>query len=595
MTRAINNNQIHTMKDTLIKAVVVKAHGQVQVGQSIELEPNDFGTLYASGHVLTVREHEQQQAEQTRQQVTVKARETRVDNAIVLARKAGRLLPQEDATALRAKAIKLEAAEEGMGIDYILELPIKAKDDELEQRRTAPGDAPQTTQGNDTLDNLMKGYVKASEPFIKASGGLVRAASTNVKGLTEGLKEATVLSKIRASFAQRIAQFADANGGDFLLKEELIKAAGSDYVDSTGYQGTLNTGLVLTWNLGYLANMLPMLNDITTDVSNQPVLFEQQAITRYIVVPGVQLKTSANAWTGSKGNAKNVNVLMDTYAGVPLTVNNTILGATYRQLFNEQRVPQMYGLAEYIIYKLVNCALNGSTRINNDNSTSNVTFNPAYTSPGLGAVKGFSVQNANLATFTSGLPNAMNLAKFPGGDENPGQADLMRFAWVHPNLYSVLTADGNFLLNQSIWGAVKGQGGNALETGRYQRVGNIKFSQSQLISDKVNIPAGLDGSDGDTHAITIDPGDYNNAKVLGLAGTRSSLLFVSRVPINYAEVMPEIPSTAAIEMVTEPRTGITFMVVKYLDHGYENANMRVALMFGVGIGDERQGMLLRIP
>jgi hypothetical protein len=47
-----------------------------------------------------------------------------------------------------------------------------------------------------------------------------------------------------------------------------------------------------------------------------------------------------------------------------------------------------------------------------------------------------------------------------------------------------------------------------------------------------------------------------------------------------------------VELVTEPETGLTFMVVKFLDHAYETANMRVQLMFGVGIGDERQGMLL---
>jgi hypothetical protein len=35
------------------------------------------------------------------------------------------------------------------------------------------------------------------------------------------------------------------------------------------------------------------------------------------------------------------------------------------------------------------------------------------------------------------------------------------------------------------------------------------------------------------------------------------------------------------------------MVVKYLDHAYEIANMRAQLMWGCAIGDERQLMLLR--
>ena len=68
-----------------------------------------------------------------------------------------------------------------------------------------------------------------------------------------------------------------------------------------------------------------MLDDITTDLSGTPVLYEQQARTRYIKVPGIQLKTSTNAWVGTTGgNDVDVNVLMNTYAGVPID-NNAVL------------------------------------------------------------------------------------------------------------------------------------------------------------------------------------------------------------------------------------------------------------------------------
>ena len=64
------------------------------------------------------------------------------------------------------------------------------------------------------------------------------------------------------------------------------------------------------------------------------------------------------------------------------------------------------------------------------------------------------------------------------------------------------------------------------------------------------------------------------------------------MPLDYTKVLPEIPSTAAIELFTTPKLGITFMIVKYIDHSYETANMRAQLMWGSGIGDERQLMLL---
>ena len=62
--------------------------------------------------------------------------------------------------------------------------------------------------------------------------------------------------------------------------------------------------------------------------------------------------------------------------------------------------------------------------------------------------------------------------------------------------------------------------------------------------------------------------------------------------MDYSKIMPEIPNTAAIEVVTTPKLGISFMVVKYLDHAYETANMRAQLMWGTAIGDERQGLPL---
>ena len=56
--------------------------------------------------------------------------------------------------------------------------------------------------------------------------------------------------------------------------------------------------------------------------------------------------------------------------------------------------------------------------------------------------------------------------------------------------------------------------------------------------------------------------------------------------------MPEVPNTAAIEVVTSTKLGIQLLVTKFLDHAYETANIRVAIMFGTAIGDERQLFLL---
>src|ERR1035438_4137568 len=138
--------------------------------------------------------------------------------------------------------------------------------------------------------------------------------------------EATEVANSRAMFIQMIESKVKALGHDAPLLD-LIKAAGegSDYHDpgsaspTTGL-GALNSDLVMTWNLGHIENMLPQLNDICTDVDNQPVLFMQEAVTRYVIVPGYQKRTNLTntAWGGNVGNTRNANVQMNNYIGIPI-------------------------------------------------------------------------------------------------------------------------------------------------------------------------------------------------------------------------------------------------------------------------------------
>lgn len=553
----------------------VPANSPLKAGSAYEFSGAEWDTLVAAGH--------EGEAEST-----VKAREASVDNAIKASKA---FAPKEDTSTVRATALKMESTEAGLGVKYIQNLPVKASN--LGERLTSSTDKAKTTIefGDESVRDLVKGYLQSSEPFQKElrNGGIIRATRGKEKEIAEAVGIAKGQSLIMAKLANKISA-----GADFRFTEDMIRAAdytgGSD-LSTANQLGVLNTGLTLQWNLGHLENQLAMLDDITTDISNTPVLFQQVARTRYIRVPGVQLKTGTNAWTGGPGNDVDVNVTMDTHAGVPISVNNNVLNATARQLLNEQKAPQLYGLGEYIIYKLVNTIINGSTRIANDGtSTSTIKFNPAYTNGAGGHT--FSVAGATLPTFVADLPAAMDESKFPGGDEDDGTQDLARFAWVHTRVYAGATADTNFILNSSLQGIRQNTGENLIATGRFTRIGNIKFRKSQLMTDQIGVTGS--GADGTTNAIFVNPGTFSNATTAGFAGTRSALLFVSRVPLDYTKVLPEIPSTAAVELVSSPKLGITFMVVKFLDHSYETANMRVQLMFGFGIGDERQGMLLNV-
>lgn len=577
-----------------MKAVIVKAHEEKgwTVGTKVDVTPEQFNLLVADEYAVSASEWEAKQDAIKATERANKAAECAIDNAIKTAVARGAFLPKEDTSVVKATAVRMEQFEAGMGVAHIGNLPVKASDksNELSQRMTSSTESSGAEVDEDkNVIQLVKGFVHANEPFAKEirNGGIVRAARQD----ESKIKAACELSMARSTVARKLGDLIAA-GANFAMKD-VVKATtmtGADLNTADGTIGTLNTGLVLQWNLGYLKNQLAIIDDITTDISNQPAHYQQNILTRYVKVPGVQLKTSSNAWTGGSGQGTvDVNMQMDTHAGVPLTFNENVLGATARQLFNEQRQPQLYGLGEYIIYKLIYCAMNGSKRFANDALTySTVAFNPGYTNT-LGTHV-FNVAGATLSTFVADLPEAMDESKFPGGDEPPGETNLQRFVWVHGRVYSAAAADTNFLLNSSIQG-IRGQtGDNVMATGRFERIGNTKFRKSQLVTDQCATTG--TGADGTSNVLLVTAGTFASATKVGIAGTRSALIFASRVPVDYTKVMPEIPSTAAIELVTEPDTGITFQVVKFLDHACETASMRVQLMFGVGIGDERQGMYL---
>ena len=74
---------------------------------------------------------------------------------------------------------------------------------------------------------------------------------------------------------------------------------------------------------------------------------------------------------------------------------------------------------------------------------------------------------------------------------------------------------------------------------------------------------------------------------MGACGTRSGLMFTSRLPLDYTKLL-DVQGGFAVEVATTPRLGIKMAIVKHLDHNYEIAKMRGSIMFGTSIGDERQ-------
>lgn len=573
-----------------MKVYIISARGSYKVGDTVDVEPAEFAVLSAEKVAVTEGEWTATQAVLATEKRNKEASANRIIQACDRAVTKGALLPKGDTEQSREKiqAKFLARFNEGkcdadICVEQIDALPI-IQAAEPARRTTSSGRGGEIGYGSGEVSGheLVRQAIAACEPFTKmqTNGGIIRAAGKGASAHGK-IMEAIDLAKEKSVL---IAKLNKEMTDGFV-----IRAATLNYVDPAANNplGLLNTELMVMNNLGHLENQLHMIRDITTNITGQPVAFNQQVRSRYFAIPKVQLKTSSNSWsTNQTGSNTDVNVKLDQYAGVPIGIENTMLASTPRTLFKEQWDPQLYGLGEYIQYKLINTIFNGNTRISNDDSTTaTIKFQD-------NANNRFDISAATLKTFVSDLPAALDLLKMPGGDEEDGATDLMRYAWVHTRPYAGATADTNFLLNQSIQSIRPGlsHNGNVIETGKFSRLGNLKFRKSQLMADTIAISGS--GADATTNGISVTAPDYAAASYIGFAGTRSALLFVSRVPEDYTQVLPGIPSTASVEVVSSPALGISFLVVKYLDHAAEVANVRVQLMFGFAIGDERQGCLL---
>jgi hypothetical protein len=565
----------------------VPAKSEFKAGDQIEATGAEQDVLAENGHeFISASEHAANEKVRLQNERLVQRREANVVKAIEGGIQRGAFLPKEDTATVKAKALKMEEFSDGMGVEYIEGLPAKASgNDQLKGRKTSGGEGGErqlVKAGDLSFRDTFNEYCTASEPFRKThrEGGIIGNCKGTDEQISRGMEEATRLARAKGAVVGRIADMIKA-GANYSW-DEVVKAA--DYVDPAGSNplGTLNTDLLLNFNFGHLENQLALLDDITTDISDTPVLFNQSALTRYIQVPGFQSKAYNAAWAPATGATVDVNVKMDKYIGVPLAWNNNYMGATTRNLPNEFRTAQMYAIGEAIIYYLINNIINGNSRVANDGSTV-TTIKPNGKPDGKTAGKAFNIANPTVSTFTSALRSAMNLAKFPGGDETEEDADLMRFIWAHTTVYASLTADTNVLINQTLQRIYSKLNPNTFATGMLNRVGNARIRESQLFNDQNTLTADPNNAS----STVVSTGDYTAATTLGVAGTRSGLIFTSRLPLDYTKQLG-VQGGFAIEVATTPKLGIKMAVVKFLDHAYETANMRAALMFGTSIGDERQ-------
>jgi hypothetical protein len=95
--------------------------------------------------------------------------------------------------------------------------------------------------------------------------------------------------------------------------------------------------------------------------------------------------------------------------------------------------------------------------------------------------------------------------------------------------------------------------------------------------------------------IPIEAPDFpNSGNRVGMALQKNGVVAISRVPADYTKALPGA-SYGNSNMITDPTTGLTVMLVQYVNHTGGYAESRMETMIGAKVGDKRGGLVLTQP
>lgn len=530
-----------------MKAVLIKARDNFKAGDIVECNAQEFAVLADGGYAISEGEHS---ARESARQANI----GRVTDAVTRAKSRGAVLPKDEAVQARAvERLTSGAATADVLVEMIDGIP--GKDETVLAARVTQFQQDQNgVSGRITGMNAdpRDAAIKACE-LRKPMDNLIR---------TGRIAEAADLSRQSSAILASEIQPKLRGGDDFVLRD-IVRAA--DVTDAN--VGTIAGSLVLMRNLGYLKNILNFMPYISTDLRNEPALFNQPVYTRYITPPAVSAYNTPTAsgsgtsatvtggWVDSTPSTTDISVTMNKHYGVQISFNTALLGSTVRNLLAEQVSAQTYSLGEQITKDFL-ATLFGATWS--------------------GTVKSYALGGSfNLSSFAA-LKNRATLAKMPA---------IGRFALLHSYYHDGILTDTNLVTAKAITALVN-KDLSALESSQLPILYGIKPLESQL-SSYTSGTATAPAIDATTGAVS-----FAGINQVGFLGNQASALMVSRIPQDYTQAFPNIPATAAIEIVTDPDSGLSMLNCKYVNHQLATVTNRLSLMYGFAQGDPRQGIVL---
>jgi phage I-like protein len=292
---------------------------------------------------------------------------------------------------------------------------------------------------------------------------------------------------------------------------------------------SLSGELIAQRSMSLLKFTFPWFNRISTNFSDEQAKFGQKINTRLKVVPGLSTFVAGTGYVRQNAVTTDVDVTIDNNKAVEIAFNTNELGGTNRDLFGEQVEGCHYALGK----GLVDSVLANITVANFANeSIEAVADVDADTMDVLdAALGGRGVNGPRFGLFTSGAYRKL------GKDSS---------------LVSLAAFQMKEIITQSVLPPIK----------------NIQPYEL------FNMPA---------------PAGEN---LIGLAGTADALALATRLPGDYASIMPDVPSNGVVQTVKNLDTGISAMLVRYVDHKLAESAFRLALMWGSAVGNGASGQRL---
>lgn len=458
--------------------------------------------------------------------------------------------------------------------------------------------------------NSVKVTAESPKNIIYGFGRIV-AKNAALRGPGKHAEKGALAREAAAIYA------ADIADNPAMLGLDLGAIFAADNPADIGDLGTLSGTLVLQRALPLLMYEYPVLRGLSTDFSDTPGLYGQTEKSRIVITPAVQTYDPTAGtdgrpagWsTAQPAQTVDVPITLDEYVGVPIVFDAQTIGSTVRNLFGEAAPKAVYALGGHFVNKATAlmtaanfCAYaaktftGGATTSGSKEITVTATTGMYVGMPvtGSGIPAGsfiVSVTNSTTALLNkkatasaSGLTFTGNSAKVPTVYASYAKA-LADF-----NMASLDDIAGAFDINE-----VPQQDRLVLlNAAYYRRLRNdpqlnmfFAAQQSPEIITKGRLPE-LTGF-APYNAPYFPTSNYR----VGFAAHKAAVLLKSRVPNDLtgnASVGANFPGS--ITTVTDPGTGLTMLLVQYINPTGGYAEWRIEAMLGAAVGDPRCGMVI---